>query len=258
MTAASAVASTAVRSTRIGLLFPVGGPTTQEYRDFAAAVQTPIELLITRTGGLDRHDTAGILETGRLERLQVGIEALRPQGPDVIAFPCTCASFGYPDGARVQAAALASLAGVPATTASVALAVACQAMQVERLAIAAPYPPDVTTLLADFLTEEGLRVVGTRNMGVMSGAEVSELDAEDVYGFLASSDCADADALVVPDTALFTLRHVDRLERALGKAVITANQATMWHALQLAGVPRFPRQFGRLMNSVVRPAITAP
>jgi maleate cis-trans isomerase len=147
---------------------------------------------------------------------------------------------------------------VPATSATVALGAACHAVQVERLAVAAPYPPNVTALFTDFLTAEGFHVMGARNMGVMSGAEVSELDAERVVDFIAESDLPGTDALVVPDTALFTLAHIGRLEAALGKAVITANQATMWHALRLAGVRRLPRQFGRLMDADFRPATTAP
>jgi hypothetical protein len=40
----------------------------------------------------------------------------------------TCARFGYPAGADTQAAELARAAGVPATSATVALGAACRAV----------------------------------------------------------------------------------------------------------------------------------
>lgn len=133
---------------RIGLLFPLKGPTIPEYRDFAARLNIPVELHFSRTGGVDRHDMTAIVETGRIDRLRSGIEALRPRRPHAIAFACTCASFGYPAGARTQVSEMSRLAGVPATPTTVALAAACEAVGAGRVALAAPYPEEVTSWLA--------------------------------------------------------------------------------------------------------------
>jgi hypothetical protein len=113
---------------RIGFLFPVGEPTTAEYYELAERLDEPAELFVARTGGLDRHDEAGMVETGRVERLRIRLNALRAHAPHVIAFPCTCARFGYPAGADTQAAELARAAGVPATSATVGLGAACRAV----------------------------------------------------------------------------------------------------------------------------------
>ena len=38
-------------------------------------------------------------------------------------------------------------------------------------------------------------------------------------------------------TNLITIGAIPELERRLGKPVVSANQATVWHACRLAGVP---------------------
>lgn len=233
--------------TRIGLLYPVSSGFTQEYRDFAAGLDVPVELHMVRTGGLDRHDSIGIIETGKIDRLRAGIHALRVHKPHVVAFACTCASFGYPKGAWEQAAEMSRLAGVPATSASVAMVAACNAVGARTVALAATYPAEITLLLTDFLRSQGVTVAGSKSLSIMSGAEVSQLSADAVFGFIRQSGIAGTDAIVVPDTALFTLPHITRLENELGKFVVTANQAIMWHALRLAGVSSLNPRFGRLM-----------
>ena len=42
-------------------------------------------------------------------------------------------------------------------------------------------------------------------------------------------------SLIVPDTAMHTLAIIDRLENAVGKPVLTANQVTVWKGLDLVG-----------------------
>ena len=56
-----------------------------------------------------------------------------------------------------------------------------------------------------------------------------------------------ADAVLVPDTALTTTQHIAGLEVELGKPVLTANQVTIWYALQVAGVLTQAPGFGRLL-----------
>jgi maleate cis-trans isomerase len=50
-----------------------------------------------------------------------------------------------------------------------------------------------------------------------------------------AADHPDAEAVLVPDTAMHTLAIIDELEAAIGKPVLTANQVTVWKGLQLLG-----------------------
>ena len=57
-----------------------------------------------------------------------------------------------------------------------------------------------------------------------------------------------ADGLIM--TCLNTRSHtvIDRLEQELGKPVITSTQATLWHALRLAGIDDRIKGYGRLLD----------
>jgi len=52
-----------------------------------------------------------------------------------------------------------------------------------------------------------------------------------------AADRPDADAILVPDTALHGVRWVQELETQVGKPVLTANQVSVWEGLRLMGVP---------------------
>ncbi|CAM5726027.1 aspartate/glutamate racemase family protein [Streptomyces violaceorubidus] len=49
-----------------------------------------------------------------------------------------------------------------------------------------------------------------------------------------AADRPEAQAVLLPDTALHTAAHIPALEKDLGKPVLTANQVTVWEGLRLA------------------------
>jgi maleate isomerase len=65
----------------------------------------------------------------------------------------------------------------------------------------------------------------------------------------AGNDHPDADAVLVPDTAMRTVALVDSIEERIGKPVLTANQVTVWEALRLAGEPLVHSGLGALFRA---------
>jgi maleate cis-trans isomerase len=57
-----------------------------------------------------------------------------------------------------------------------------------------------------------------------------------VQEFAAAADHAQAQAVLLPDTALHTIGLLDALDAHVGKPVLTANQVSIWQGLRLAGV----------------------
>ncbi len=53
--------------------------------------------------------------------------------------------------------------------------------------------------------------------------------------FAAAADHPDAQAVLLPDTALHTIGLLDQLDARVGKPVLTANQVSVWQGLRLAG-----------------------
>jgi maleate cis-trans isomerase len=86
-----------------------------------------------------------------------------------------------------------------------------------------------------FLKAGGIEVVSVRGSGIVTAAEVGTWGWPEVRAMAEAGDHADAQALLLPDTALHTAAYVRDLEQELGKPVLTANQVTVWEALRLAG-----------------------
>ena len=151
---------------------------------------------------------------------------------------CTSGSFVYgPDGARDQVDRLTRACGVPASSTSFAFVDAVHALGVRDVAVCASYPGDVARLFVDFLAAADIRVVSMSSAGIDTAAEVGTLTAQQVLELAAANDHPDAEALLIPDTAMHTMRVLPALESALGKPVLTANQVTVWHGLRTAGLP---------------------
>ncbi|WP_330249342.1 maleate cis-trans isomerase [Nocardia sp. NBC_00565] len=213
------------------------------YPDHAAEDDYPLaaavlgaRLPVAHIYGTDLHAIPELLDLGSPDKLRHGAELLAPQQPDAVVWACTSGSFVYgPEGARDQARALADAAEVPASSTSLAFVAAARALDVRRVAIAASYPDEVARLFVEFLADAGIEVVSLSSAGIDTAAEVGTLTPAQVRELAVTNDHPDAQALLIPDTAMHTLAVLPELEAALGKTVLTANQVTIWEGLRLVG-----------------------
>ena len=196
-----------------------------------------IRLPLVHIYGTDLHAVDELLDLGKPERLAEGARLLAEHEPDVVVWACTSGSFVYGwQGARDQAARLSEAAGgVQASSTSFAFVHAAHALGTKRVAVAASYPADVANLFIDFLGAGGVEVVEMSSADIDTAAEVGRLTTEQVTDLVCARDHPDADAVLIPDTAMRTLALVDTVEQRLGKPVLTANQVTVWEGLRLAG-----------------------
>jgi maleate cis-trans isomerase len=189
--------------------------------------------------GEDAHTVEALSETGRRWRLREGAQVLRARRTAVAMWACTSGSFVFGlGGARRQAAELADDFGGPASSTSLAFVSAVATLGVQTVAVAASYPEPLARHFVALLAEAGCTVVNAGSRGIFTAAQVGRLAADDVLELVRDADHPDAQAILVPDTALHTVRFVDRLEAALGKPVLTANQVSVWEALRLIGALR--------------------
>lgn len=198
------------------------------------AARLPVEHIY----GTDLHAVPELLDLGSPARLSEGAAQLAGHSPAAVVWACTSGSFVYGwDGAHDQVEHLSRAAGgLPASSTSFAFVRAAEALGVRTVAVAASYPDDVADLFVDFLGRGGVEVVGMSSADIVTAAEVGRLSPDDVVELIVSRDRREADALLVPDTAMRTLALIDVLEQRLGKPVLTANQVTVWEGLRLAGV----------------------
>jgi maleate isomerase len=156
--------------------------------------------------------------------------------PLVVAYACTSGSFV--GGAAGEAALVQGMldAGAPAAvTTSGALIRACEALGIRRLAVITPYVDDVTDRLLGFLAEYGISTCASVGLGMLG--DIWKMSYSAVLGAVAGLDTTGADALFVSCTNVPTYDLVAPLEQRLGIPVLTANQVTMWAALEETGQP---------------------
>ena len=108
-------------------------------------------------------------------------------------------------------------------TAAGALVHALEFLGVKRIGFASPYVSAINNLAIDFLAEVGVEAVARSEVG---------------------------EALVLSCTDMRSVESLTRLEQAVGKPVISSNQAMMFQAMQLAGIGEPMTGFGQLLERV--------
>ena len=231
---------------RIGILYPLHSA-EDDYPSMAARLEPPVEVAVVHTDAVDLHTVEDCRRAGEREHLEPGAAELLKVGVDVCMWACTSGSFVYGlAGAEEQAGQIGSYLGVPASSTSLAFVKALQTLGINRVAVAATYPEELATAFVDFLGEGGIHVVQLDSLGIWTAVEVGAVGPEQVIEFVRANNHPDAEAILIPDTALHTTGFLPALDEAAGKPVLTANQVTMWQALQLGGGFQRQRGFGQL------------
>ncbi|RAM38393.1 maleate cis-trans isomerase family protein [Arthrobacter globiformis] len=220
----------------VGMLYP-GFGAEDDYPYMAELLGGGVSLPLVHTSvGVDAHEVQALLDLGKSERLLEGAQSLRAAKPDAVMWACTSGSFVFGwDGAHQQALEVQEALEVPASSTSLAFVDAARALGLERVAVAATYPEDVSRHFVALLGHCGIEVTQLVSHDIPTAALAGQLDRDGVLDLARSNDSPDAQAILIPDTALHSARWITDLEAALGKPVLTANQVTVWQGLRLAG-----------------------
>lgn len=238
------------RALHIGVLYP-GYAAEDDYPLLAGALDG-VSITVTHTSvGEDAHRVDALLDLGGHERLREGAQRLRDADVDVATWACTSGSFVFGwDGARQQLDTIRDVLSVPVSSTSMAFAAASHVLGVSKVGVAASYPADVTDRFVAFLEVAGVELCHVGSHDIVTAAEVGTLERQAVIDLARAGDHAEAEAVLVPDTAMHTIAYLPDLEAALGKPVLTANQVTVWDALRLGGALRPIDGLGALFRSV--------
>lgn len=223
-------------STTVGLLYP-GYGAEDDFPALQARLDGAVRLPLVHTSvGEDAHRVDALLDLGSPARLAEGARALVDHDPDSVMWACTSGSFVFGwDGARQQVDGVSELLGLPVSSTSIAFVNALSALGIKRVTVAASYPRDVAEHFVGFLARGGAEVMHLGSHGIYTAAEVGTLGLDEVLAMVRAADLPQAQAILVPDTAMHSLAWLDDLERAVGKPVLTANQVTVWEGLRIGG-----------------------
>ena len=252
---------------RIGLVYPDDGDSDDEYYGMVPAgcsvhvARNEAPWSDDMVAAVRAHLSAGyIAEATR---------RLVPVRPAAIGYACSSGSFvGGPAYHLEIVDEITRIAGVPATTGTTACEVALKTLGMTRISVVTPYESARNDLLVGVLEAQGFRIQALETFTGWRAAlpayqEVGLgladiLGPEIAYRLGRRADRPDADAVLIACTSFRTGPMIEPLERDLGKPVVTANQAVMWHALRLAGVAAALPELGVLFRTPSAIAIPRP
>ena len=78
-------------------------------------------------------------------------------------------------------------------------------------------------------------MVAAAALGLVDNLDIGLLDPQTAYDVGHRIDRPEADAVMLACGNWSTFAVIDRLERDLGKPVLTTNQVSLWHALKIIG-----------------------
>jgi len=219
---------------RIGLIVP--SPNTVTETEFWRMAPEGVTIHTTRL--LYRADEVDDPVADMEQFLPQTLEELRGLEVDVVAYACTASALKTPHEETQDE--VAKGVGRPAVTTMGTILEAFKALGVTRIAVGSPYPEEVNKAERKYFESQGLSVTADESVILFEAQQrlrhmnlVTEADVEELAKHI---DSPDAEAIFLSCGDMATLGIVDKLEKALGKPVVTSVQATFWGALRAAGI----------------------
>jgi maleate isomerase len=232
---------------RIGLIYPFASWVMEpEFYRMAPPGVTTLTARVTLVAATI-EGLADMAQSPEVERCTEGLATAPVQ---VICFGGTSASFlhGPEWDMRLLARMAKAAGGIPVTTTSSASVRALRAFDVRRIVFVGPYLEDVTERGRQFFEASGFKVLNAVGMGLDHDRTIGRVTLEEVYHLARRGDRPEAEAVFISCTGLKTIGVLETLEHDLGKPVVSANQASFWDCLRLAGISDRITGYGRLFD----------
>jgi maleate isomerase len=166
---------------------------------------------------------------------------------DAICYSCTAASVVIGD-AEIEAAIQAAKPGVPVVTPPMAAMRGLRAFGARRISVLTPYTVETSRPMATYFAGHGFDIVSFTCLGFEDDREMARIRPSALVDLARDATHADAEALFVSCTALRSALVAADIEKAIGRPVVTSNQASAWNCLRLCGDETARPQWGRLMT----------
>ena len=232
---------------RIGFLLPADGLTDDEYW---SCLPDGVALLAARylvAGGLSLEELESDTDIGPILD---AVDLIRQAQADVAALAdCAGAVVGGLDYERDLVDRVAAKLGRPATSTPRAIAAALLALGARRIVLAAPYLDVVVERFADFLAGFGIETLDSKAIAFAAETEIADLGPERWRAVAREVDRPDAEAVVLGGGGIRAAAALEATERDLGKPVVAAPAALIWHATRLAGADATRPGLGRLFSA---------
>jgi maleate isomerase len=181
-------------------------------------------------------------------RLSGAASLIVPDGRvDVIAYCCTSGTtaMGYD---AVASSIQETRIDVPVVTPITAGLLALEKFGAKNVAVLTPYVDDVNRVLITYIEDNGPRVTALTSFLIADDNKMAGIPPDTIFAAALEADRPDADALFISCTAIRAVDVAEKIEQALGKPVICANQALFWQSLRVAGYTDPVSGYGELLS----------
>jgi maleate isomerase len=203
--------------------------------------------------GVSLHTTRLQLRSGReamgmLERLEEATQLLVDAAVERLIFHCTAVTMHAPEIPGQITERVAAITPIPLTITSEAVIAALRTLQARKIVLVTPYEQATNDREVAFLAHHGVTVLREKGLGLTGGNQMREIEPAQWYRETVALRDPAAEAYFISCTAVRSADVIDALEAALGKPVLTSNQAMLWRALRESGIADRVAGFGRLLR----------
>jgi maleate isomerase len=235
---------------KIGSLVPSSNATQEQEFWVALPKDTSLHTSRLKLTTVEADSTVRIVE-----ELEEGSRRLADADVDVLLLALTAPSsrkgLGYDRELKKR---MEDASGKPATTAATATVEALNVLGVRRVALCAPWSDEINAFAASFLEASGFEVAVRKALGIVHNLEIGALPSQSAYDLGRAADSDKVDAVMLACGNWHSMAAIERLERDIGKPVISTNQVSMWGALRILGHVASLPGYGVLMRDHLKVA----
>ncbi|HXQ52334.1 MAG TPA: hypothetical protein VN802_14665 [Stellaceae bacterium] len=182
------------------------------------------------------------------DRIEEGAALLADAGVDRILFHCTAVTTHDPGMADRVRARIVAATGRPVAVTSEAVTAALNALGARRVVMVTPYVDAVNRREVAYLRHFGIEVASDHAAGLTYAKDFRAIEPQAWYDKVLARRREDADAYFLSCAQIRVVEIIAPLERALGRPVVTSNQAAAWHSLRESGIGDRVGGFGALFE----------
>ena len=175
-------------------------------------------------------------------------EILPEQKLDCVAYGCTSGTIaaGYSSVyEKVNLAKPNTKVTTPITSAIKAL----KKFNIKKISVFTPYTDEINQSVAEYFKKENIDVISLSYFNIASDLDIGKVDQNYLFKVLSKIDLSESDALFISCTALPVLSLIEKLEKKLGKIVLSSNQTLIWDTLREINYNKNIDGFGQLFKN---------
>ena len=175
-------------------------------------------------------------------------EILPDQKLDCVAYGCTSGTIAAGYSSIYEKVNLAK-PNTKVTTPITSAIKAIKKFNINKISVFTPYTDEINQSVVEYFKKENIEVVSLSYFDIASDLDIGKVDPDYLFEVLTKIDLSKSDGLFVSCTALPVLSLIDKLEKKLGRVVLSSNQTLIWDTLKEINYKRKVDGFGELFNN---------